>query len=632
MFCGHKLQQIAAIALSLVFFGFSQAAFALGLSDISVYSSLGEPLRASVDVLGAQDLSGDPCLSLGKDSDLKPVNLNLGPINGSTARIAITSNQIVNEPIVNLSIIAGCSSSIQRSYVLLLDPPFSSANQTNKQLNNTIPPLKKPAAQTQKRAVSPSTSSASANSQKKRTSKKQSASGKKSSTKKRSQATNTSRPSKPSKSKSAASTKRTPKAADVNNDAGSQPRLSISGGGPSLGFNDTGLRLEKTLDLSPGAYRAPMLNPEDLVIEDELTVVNNRLAHLQQQIEVLQAQNLKLSSDNKLKTEQLSNQKPQKTTFNILLFIIALLLLILAYILFSWLRRRQLEKQSDNTKSIWATANKPTESAAYAAPVTVVASDTDDDDSDDEADVEDEAEDNALDVDEAEADDTLPPAPAAGIFKPEEDEQLVVEDEQAFSVLDHADVFLFHGRANLAIKLLQEFLIEHPKQSVTIWLFLLDLLAKENLKDQYEETATDCKLYYNVKVPAFSEAETASMDSLEDFPRLAKGLDEVWGTPKALVYLDDLIYNNRPEPRAGLPKALIEELVLLKAIAQENTGPADMPQLDESKLAEIKEKEALLETRKQEKLKEIAEAEKAEKEKNEAEKNETSFEFTLVDK
>jgi hypothetical protein len=42
--------------------------------------------------------------------------------------------------------------------------------------------------------------------------------------------------------------------------------------------------------------------------------------------------------------------------------------------------------------------------------------------------------------------DLLPLLPAGGSEEP-----IVIENEQAFSALDHADVFLFHGRPALAI-------------------------------------------------------------------------------------------------------------------------------------------------------------------------------------
>jgi hypothetical protein len=112
---------------------------------------------------------------------------------------------------------------------------------------------------------------------------------------------------------------------------------------------------------------------------------------------------------------------------------------------------------------------------------------------------------------------------------------------------------------------------------------LLYLLAKEDLKDQYEEASTGCKLHYNIKIPDFFQQEIKASESLEYFPRLAQGLCGVWNTPSALVYLDDLIYNKRSTPRAGLP-----------------------------------------EKRKEEKLEEVAKAKKLEKE--------TSLEFTPPDK
>lgn len=345
---------------------------------------------------------------------------------------------------------------------------------------------------------------------------------------------------------------------------------------------------------------------EDILLDDELTVVNNRISHLKKQITSLEQQNLKLTSDNKFATKQLSQTQSKTTRFrNILLFICAILLLLLAYILFGWLRRRQLEGQADTTEALWVPLSQTQTASEPEPPQIVQASGAE----------KNNAEVNTEDETEEESEGDLLPLPIGS-----KEETIVIEDEQAFSVLDHADVFLFHGRAVLAIQLLQNYLVERPKQSVTIWLFLLDLLAKEKLKDQYEETAAECRLHYNVNIPAFSLSETESTESLEDFPRLVQGLCDVWNSPKALIYLDDLIYNNRPTPRAGLPRNLIEELVILKAITQDHFSPVIVPPLDDKKLAEKKqkEKEAVLE-----KLEEIARAEKLEKEKG------ASLEFTL---
>jgi len=624
MYCGRHLRYLAKVTLSLIVFGFSHTLFALGLSDIEVYSQLGEPFKASVTVLGARDLKGENCIKLAPDSGLQQVTFMLGPVSGDNAKLMLTSNNIVNEPIVNLSLIAGCDSSVERQYVLLLDPPFSYGSLTPN--NTAIATL--PAEQ----RVSDNPTSTINSSANQSVIEKPSTSPKKVVKKKNAKRQtppanrNNEQASNQKAFNSAQTTDANPSNITNNsadNSSSGEPRLSISGGSDNPALN-AGLRLDKQLNLTPNAY-GPYVpaTAEDVLLADEMTVVNNRISHLQNQIDQLQKKNLKLSSDNTLKTTELAQTKSKQNTLtNLLLFIGAILLLILTYFIFAWLRRRQIEKQADYAEALWLSANAEAD-AQEVEPVEIVKKESR------------LKEDNKAEVIEEDADDTLPPAPIASAFKSiddEEEQPIVIEDDQTFSVLDHADVFLFHGRANLAIQLLQNYLIDHPKQSVTIWLFLLDLLEKEKLTDLYEQTATDCKLYYNIKIPEFSQPVTDGIESLEDFPRLAQGLMQVWNTPSALIYLDDLIYNNRLTPRAGLPKNLIEELTLLKAITQDNVNPTDLPPLDSKKLAEIQEKEALLEQIKTERLEAMAEAEKLTLKQNQAEDKETSFEFTLADK
>lgn len=356
--------------------------------------------------------------------------------------------------------------------------------------------------------------------------------------------------------------------------------------------------------------------------------MNNRLAHLENQISLLQEKNLKLESENKTQAAQLAMAKSSRG-FNFWPIVGAGLLFVAGYVAFTLLRRRQLAIQLENAPYLWAKEDKQSidEDTDKATDVTyqkvansgTLFNQNEETEKGESSDSKIEPKSENIDFDSDAAN----------------EQNILVEDEQEFSVLDHADVFLSHGRAGLAIQLLQNHLLEFPKQSVTIWLFLLDLLAKEDNKAQYEETALDCRLHYNIHIPEFSKPESTSSESLEDFPRLANGLENIWDTPEALNFLDDLIYNNRLEPRAGLPKNLIEELLVLRAIAQDNNNSADVIQLDEKKLAMVEQKEAILEQRKQQKLQEMAEAQKEAKEKEEAtlkEELETDFEFTLVEK
>ncbi|MFW5432330.1 MAG: FimV family protein [Methylophilaceae bacterium] len=616
MYQNDKLKLTFTLAFSLMALGFQHPSFALGLSDIEVRSHLGQPLKAKLNVLGANALKDNACLRLGPNSDLSHAHFLLGPLSGDVAKLTVTSNKLINEPIVNLSIIAGCDSTVKRDYVLLIDPPLSNLSnhiessvvvqKTDTSAINSTAELTEQTQTIQEPTAAPK--------------KKQRSSRKKTNAKKRQKPQTITK-------KSHRVTQVYLESTSENNPVNNKARLSISGGNNAILANTVRLRLERHLRFTPDA-NAPVIN-DNIEIEDEITVMNNRLKHLQEQITGLQAQNSQLALDNQLKTEQLTQATSwQPKLSGILPFIGTLLLLVGGYIGFHWLRRRHNQKQNHYAEAIWVNTKEQEDNANTSEPESV------------------KEEDIFNDVNfgiKDSMDDKLPAPSMEDTFESTkaDGQQIVLEDEQPLSVLDHADVFLSHGRTTLAIQLLQNHLLEHPKQSVTIWLFLLDLVEKENLQTLYEETAIDCKLHFNVKTADFSASESTTNESsgensLEDFPRLAKGLEEIWNTPASIVYLDDLIYNNRLEPRAGLPKNLIEELVLLKSMAQENTSSAEVIQLDKKKLAIIEEKEAMLESKKADKLKAMSDAEKLTKEKAkedaEAEANDTDFEFTLVER
>jgi hypothetical protein len=105
----------------------SSSARALALGEATVLSALGEPLRVVIPVMAArgETIAAD-CFGL-----TPPGN---GPGASVTAkvsleraaaapRLAVTTSQGVAEPVVRLSLRAGCEAQTRRDYVLLLDPP-----------------------------------------------------------------------------------------------------------------------------------------------------------------------------------------------------------------------------------------------------------------------------------------------------------------------------------------------------------------------------------------------------------------------------------------------------------------------------------------------------------------------------
>jgi hypothetical protein len=99
------------------------------LRDISAPSGLCLSLRIVVPIIAELNdlLSGD-CFKLaptGRDSDgvpeLQPGRITLERI-GARAQLVVSSPRAVNDPLLRLTVQAGCDNPIRREYVLLLDP------------------------------------------------------------------------------------------------------------------------------------------------------------------------------------------------------------------------------------------------------------------------------------------------------------------------------------------------------------------------------------------------------------------------------------------------------------------------------------------------------------------------------
>ena len=623
----YTLKQAVIAALAAFALGAHTNVYALGLGNINVKSHLGQPLRATIKIQGASELKGEACFRVINDSSVENPIVNaifkLSKIVGDTATLTVTTRQIINDPIANLVVLAGCDANIRREYVLLLDPPLTEDASQNAETENMIADDATLAddnknvtvKETDEPRVQAQTLRTAAGSTKKSSAKKQ-----KSKTKANKNVVLTAGYNDEKVSiKPAASPKY-----DANE---SKPRLSISGEKTfSSTLGSTNLMLDRQLHFT--AETSPQAAVANIEMQDEATVLNNRMQHLEKQISALVQANQKLKAENLIAknniiTQQLEQANSSSNKLDWLGYILGGALLLSGLTIAEKLRnRRQIQKLEDAEIAFLSpieTSNKPANFEEFK---------TNDDDfgpltkQEFTSTVE-----NSTDK--------------SNIFEPTKAAETtfsVDEFDSEHNILDHADVFLSHGRTSLAIQLLQNHLLDFPKNSVTIWLFLLDLLAKENMQGVYEQTALECKEHFNIRIAAFSNDEASPKQHFEDFPRLNAGLQDVWGTPAALVYLDDLIYNSRLETRAGFEKNVLEELLLLKSIAQELASTATVIQLDEKKLALKELKDAQIAAKKAEKLllmdelptlplledsKDLAEME--------LEPKETMFEFNLTE-
>ena len=624
MQCNYTLRHAVITALAILVIGAQNNAFALGLGNIHVKSHLGQPLRASIKIQGASELKGEACFRVINDSSAEnPIvnaNFKLSKIVGDSATLTITTHQIINEPIANLILMTECDVNIRRDYVLLLDPPLVEEPSQRAETENTIAEdatLVDDSASTILKEIAEPRVQA-------QTVKIAAASTKKSSAKKQKNNRKANKNVVLTAGKNDENAHIKPSDGFKNAALDSKPRLSISVGETSRNLPySANLRLDRELHFTAEAPpQGAMANIEML---DEATVLNNRMLHLEQQISTLMQANQKLKAENKIaenkiNTQQMEQVNSSSSELDWLGYILAGGLLLSGLTIAEKLRsRRQIQQLVDAELAFLSpsqTANKSANleefktNADYFEPLT-----------------------------RQEFSSTVENSTGkSSVFEPANTVETpfsVDEFDAEHNILDHADVFLSHGRTSLAIQLLQNHLLDFPKKSVTIWLFLLDLLAKENMQGVYEQTALECKEHFNIRIAAFSNDEASPKQHVEDFPRLYAGLQDVWGTPAALIYLDDLIYNSRLENRVGFEKSVLEELLLLKSITQDLGSTATVIQLDEKKLALKELKDAQIAANKAEKLLLMDELPLLEDSKDlaemELEAKETLFEFNLVE-
>ncbi|UCV22139.1 type IV pilus assembly protein FimV [Ferribacterium limneticum] len=111
---------------------FSGSASAVGLGEITLHSRIGEALRADIPVISGGESLNAACFSLGPvpGADFPVITaartrlVRIGP----DYRLILTGSKAIDEPVVVISLRAGCGMDLQREYVLLPAPPLSTAN------------------------------------------------------------------------------------------------------------------------------------------------------------------------------------------------------------------------------------------------------------------------------------------------------------------------------------------------------------------------------------------------------------------------------------------------------------------------------------------------------------------------
>ena len=125
----HRLLLRSAALISSAYFSVPATALSLGAEQVT--STLGQPLRMVVQLLGESAASLETrCFRVvppAKSDGLYVITQARIELQTSSTppQLIVRGNQSINEPVVRISIEAGCDAPIRRDYTLLLDPPSS---------------------------------------------------------------------------------------------------------------------------------------------------------------------------------------------------------------------------------------------------------------------------------------------------------------------------------------------------------------------------------------------------------------------------------------------------------------------------------------------------------------------------
>ncbi|MCU6433302.1 hypothetical protein LPB67_05855 [Undibacterium sp. Jales W-56] len=145
-----------------------------------------------------------------------------------------------------------------------------------------------------------------------------------------------------------------------------------------------------------------------------------------------------------------------------------------------------------------------------------------------------------------------------------------VKVEEISDVTQEAEFWMSVNDPQRAIEILEpQSLVEHPDSPVP-WLYLLDLYHATNDRVKYDALRERFILFFNANIPEF-DVDHASIVSrqLEDFPHLVERICGVWNSDDALVFLQSLLTDDREGTRLGFDLPVYRDILLLIAIANE---------------------------------------------------------------
>lgn len=148
---------------------------------------------------------------------------------------------------------------------------------------------------------------------------------------------------------------------------------------------------------------------------------------------------------------------------------------------------------------------------------------------------------------------------------------VAVSYDDGNSALELAEIMLSFGRLRGAAETLAQYIEDNTPDNIQPWSMLLDLYRRGDMPEEFEKLAGSMRRRFNVHVPAWDDSGTpvSGLKSIEDYAHIIWRIGNSWGSQECMDYLHDLVHDNRAGTRSGFPLEVVEEIVLLMRTLEE---------------------------------------------------------------
>lgn len=153
-----------------------------------------------------------------------------------------------------------------------------------------------------------------------------------------------------------------------------------------------------------------------------------------------------------------------------------------------------------------------------------------------------------------------------------------VNTEELFDVQQQSDFFVSLGQHDQAIAVLSEHIADNPETSALAYLDLLRIYHSLDRREDYARVASEFERAFNAEVPVFDHFAEAG-NGLEHYREALARIEAEWPGPDTLGLIEELVFR-KPGARGGdesFDLAAYRELLLLYSVAKEVIDPHSAP-------------------------------------------------------